>query len=276
MGEPTLAAARAALPAAVQRTVALVRSIPDAATPIRGSDWTVGEVAAHLVVVARAFTAAAAGQAGSWASMVPDLDDFHERLAAVNTRTIAAIPRDDLVRLGDDLGDGVAAFLRASAERSGEELVDTPWYGRGVTRRLDTLTCLAIGELVVHGYDIAKALHRPWPIDPEHARLVVAGVFPAMIPLLVDAPAAAGRRLACELRVRGGPRFVVRFHHGTTSVEPSASQPVDCWVSADPITFLLFGYGRTGQWGAIARGRLVAGGRRPWLALGFRRLLLNP
>jgi uncharacterized protein (TIGR03083 family) len=276
MGEPTLAAARAALPAVVERTVALVRSIPDAATPIRGSEWTVGEVAAHLVVVARAFTAAAAGQTGSWAGMVPDLDDFHERLAAVNARTIAAIPRDDPVRLGDDLGDDVVAFLRASAERSGEELVDTPWYGRGVTRRLDTLTCLAIGELVVHGYDIAKALHRPWPIDPEHARLVVAGVFPAMIPLLVDAPAAAGRQLAYELRIRGGPRFVVRFHDGTASVEPSASQPVDCWVSADPTTFLLVGYGRIGQWGAIARGRLAAGGRKPWLALGYRRLLVNP
>jgi uncharacterized protein (TIGR03083 family) len=275
MWEPTHAAARAALPAAVEQTVALVRSIPDAATPIRGSDWTVGEAAAHLVV-ARAFTAAAAGREVGPAGTAPELDDFHQRLAQVNARAVAAVPADDPGRLGDHLGDGIAAFLRASAERPGEDLVDTPWYGRGVTRRLDTLTCLAIGEVVVHGYDIAKALHRPWPIDSEHARLVIAGVFPAMIPLVVDAPAAAGLDVAYEFRIRGGPRFVVRFRDGAASVEPAAHQAVDCWISADPTAFLLVGYGRISQWGPIARGRLVAGGRRPWLGLRYKRLLLNP
>jgi uncharacterized protein (TIGR03083 family) len=276
MWEPTQAAARAALPAAVEQTVELVRSIPDAATPIRESDWTVGEAAAHLVVVARAFTSAATGEAAAWAGMAPDLDDFHQRLAEVNARALAAIPGDDPGWLGDRLGDGIAAFLGASAGRAGAELVDTPWYGRGVRRRLDTLTCLAIGEVVVHGYDIAKALHRPWRIDPEHARLVVAGAFPAMIPLIVDAPAAAGLDVAYELRIRGGPRFVVRFRDGAASVEPPAHHTVDCWISADPTAFLLVGYGRISQWGPIARGRLVAGGRRPWLALRYKRLLLNP
>ena len=112
--------------------------------------------------------------------------------------------------------------------------------------------------------------------DPEHARLVVAGVLPAMIPLTVDAAAAAGLHAAYELRIRGGPRFMVRFRDGAASVEPPASRPVDCWISADPTAFLLFGYGRTGLWGPMARGRLVAGGRRPWLALRYRRLLRNP
>ena len=243
---------------------------------MRGSDWTVGEAAAHLVVVARAFAATAAGQAVGPAGVAPDLDDFHERLAQVNARAIAAVPPGDPGRLGDRLRDGIAAFLRASAERPGEDLVDTPWYGRGVRCRLDTLTCLAIGEVVVHGYDIAKALRRPWPIDPEHARLVVAGVLPAMIPLTVDVSATAGLHAAYELRIRGGPRLVVRFRDGAASVEPSASQPVDCWISADPTAFLLVGYGRIGLWGPIARGRLVAGGRKPWLALRFKRLLRNP
>jgi uncharacterized protein (TIGR03083 family) len=270
------AAAMAALPAAAERTVELVRSIPDPATPIPGSDWTVGEAAAHLGVVARAFAAVAAGQPVGPTGVAPDLDDFHERLAQVNARAIAAAPARDPDRLGDRLGDGIAAFLRAVAERPGEDLVETPWYGRGVTCRLDTLTCLAIGEVVVHGYDIARALRRPWPIDPEHARLVVAGVFPAMVPLTVDTAATAGLRAAYELRVRGGPRFVVRFQDGAASVEPAGGGPVDCWISADPTALLLLGYGRTGPWGPIARGRLLAGGRRPWLALRFQRLLRNP
>jgi uncharacterized protein (TIGR03083 family) len=270
------AAARAALPAAAERTVELVRSIPDSATPMPGSDWTVGEAAAHLAVVARAFAATTAGRPVGPAGVAPDLDDFHERLAQVNARAVAAAQTGDPGRLGDRLGDGIAAFLRAVAERPGEDLVETPWYGRGVRCRLDTLTCLAIGEVVVHGYDIARALRRRWPIDPEHARLAVAGVFPAMIPLTVDTAATAGLHAAYELRIRGGPRFVVRFRDGAASVEPSAGGPVDCWISADPTAFLLLGYGRTGPWGPIARGRLAAGGRRPWLALRYQRLLHNP
>jgi uncharacterized protein (TIGR03083 family) len=241
-----------------------------------GSDWTVGEAAAHLAVVARAFAAVAAGRPVAPAGVAPDLDDFHERLAQVNARAIAAAETGDPAVLADRLEGGVAAFLRAVAERPGEDLVATPWYGRGVTCRLDTLTCLAIGEVVVHGYDIARALRRPWPIHPEHARLVVAGVYPAMIPLTVDTEATAGLHAAYELRVRGGPRFVVRFHDGAASVEPPAGRPVDCWMSADPVALLLLGYGRTGPWGPIARGRLVAGGRRPWLALRYWRLLRNP
>jgi uncharacterized protein (TIGR03083 family) len=245
---------------------------------MRGSDWTVGEAAAHLAVVAGAFAAVAAGRPVGPAGVAPDLDDFHERLAQVNARAIAAAAAHtgDPARLAGRLGDGIAALLRALAERPGEDLVETPWYGRGVRCRLDTLTCLAIGEVVVHGYDLARALRRPWPIDPEHARLVVAGVFPAMVPLLVDREAAAGLHAAYELRVRGGPRLVVRFHDGAASVEPAAGRPVDCRISADPTALLLFGYGRTGPWGPLARGRLVAGGRRPWLALKYKRLLRNP
>lgn len=50
----------------------------------------------------------------------------------------------------------------------------------------------------------------------------------------------------------------------------------DCTISADPVAFLLVGYGRTGQWGEIARGKLVAGGRKLWLGLSFGRLLTSP
>ena len=72
------------------------------------------------------------------------------------------------------------------------------------------------------------------------------------------------------------PRCRRRPSAPSTWSAPSASQPVDCWISADPTAFLLVGYGRIGLWGPIARGRLVAGGRKPWLALRYKRLLRNP
>ncbi len=43
----------------------------------------------------------------------------------------------------------------------------------------------------------------------------------------------------------------------------------DTVISADPATFLLVVYKRMNPWLAILTGRLVAWGRRPWLALSF-------
>jgi len=38
-------------------------------------------------------------------------------------------------------------------------------------------------------------------------------------------------------------------------------------ISADPAALLLFMYAREPQWKYIATGRLIAWGRKPWLAL---------
>jgi hypothetical protein len=51
---------------------------------------------------------------------------------------------------------------------------------------------------------------------------------------------------------------------------------VDCRISADPVAFLLVGYGRVSQWPQIARGKMVAWGRKPWLGVKFRSLLRKP
>jgi hypothetical protein len=66
----------------------------------------------------------------------------------------------------------------------------------------------------------------------------------------------------------------VHIDTGTATVS-GPGHPPDCWIYADPAAFLLVGYGRTGQWGQILRGRLLAGGRKPWLALRFANLLTS-
>jgi hypothetical protein len=39
---------------------------------------------------------------------------------------------------------------------------------------------------------------------------------------------------------------------------------------------MLVGYGRISQWGPMGRGKLLAYGRKPWLALKLSKLLRNP
>lgn len=43
-----------------------------------------------------------------------------------------------------------------------------------------------------------------------------------------------------------------------------------------PWAILLVGFGRTGQWTQILCGKIIASGRKPWLGLGFGRLLVSP
>jgi len=81
-------------------------------------------------------------------------------------------------------------------------------------------------------------------------------------------------RGAAELR--GGPRAVIRFTNGHASLEQPGTAPVDCHILAAPVTLLLVLYGRTPQWGPIAKGQLLSWGRRPWRAVGFKQLFLDP
>lgn len=97
-----------------------------------------------------------------------------------------------------------------------------------------------------------------------------------MVPLVVNPETARGHTASYEVRARGGPRFVVRFRDGIAAVEPAGGQAVDCRLSADPVDLMLVVYGRIGQWGPIARGRLRAWGRKPWLGLTFKSLFVNP
>ena len=96
-----------------------------------------------------------------------------------------------------------------------------------------------------------------------------------MVPDYLDRRRAAGLRVRYELRLRGGPRYRIAIDDGEAEVT-APGRPADCWISADPAAFLLVGYGRSGQWGQIARGKLVAGGRKPWLGFAFGQLITGP
>ncbi|MGH3770942.1 MAG: hypothetical protein ACRDRW_06040 [Pseudonocardiaceae bacterium] len=59
-------------------------------------------------------------------------------------------------------------------------------------------------------------------------------------------------------------------------MEPPSGQVIDCHLWADPVDLILVIYGRISHWGPIARSRLLAWGRKPWLGLTFRNLFFNP
>jgi hypothetical protein len=50
----------------------------------------------------------------------------------------------------------------------------------------------------------------------------------------------------------------------------------DCTIMTEPVTFLLIALGRRGATEALARGKVLAWGRKPWLALRFPALFTAP
>ena len=94
----------------------------------------------------------------------------------------------------------------------------------------------------------------------------------------LDQDAAHDVRICYELRFGPGDRYRFVVDGPTATASPAEGTHVrpDCVITADPVAFLLVGYGRAGQWSQILRGKLRAGGRRPWLAQRFSSLLTRP
>lgn len=268
------AAAREALRRASTNTRRLLASLPGTTVAVPGSLWNAGEIGAHLVLGLRAFTDAVRGRDTAFTTDVGESATFHERLAAINAHTVGLEPQRDLTTLGELVVDATREFLDASTAAADDRGLPTPWYGQGAALDVDAATSLLLGEQLVHGYDIARAVGARWPISPDDARLVFRGVR-SMMPLIVDPQAARGVEAVYDVRLRGGDRCTVRVAGGAVRVEDGGG-PADCRLSADPVAFLLVGYGRMSQWRAIRSGKLLAWGRRPWLALGFKGLFSNP
>jgi uncharacterized protein (TIGR03083 family) len=269
-------AAQAAISTAAARFTALLRDTDDIERPAAGTDWTVAETAAHVSIVLTAFSAAITAEPQALTPEQYLEADFPTRLAATNAATIDMVDHTDAGRLADLITAAAQRFLELAAAADAELECETPWYGPGRTRTVDCITALALGELTVHGHDIATGTGRPWPIPAEHAKLILGTVCPNMSPLAVRPEAGRGAPVTYEVRLRGnGPRYVIEVADGTAEVR-AAGGPVDCVISADPATFLLVSYGRMPLSRALLRGGMLAWGRRPWLGLRFKGLFFNP
>jgi uncharacterized protein (TIGR03083 family) len=245
------------------RFAALVTAAPDPAAPIPDSEWTVRDATAHVVSVARRYIDGPEGR-GTW---VPDPRD----LAALNDTQIEALADLDMAGLAARLRRDLAA-LAAQLRAYGTAPPSFRFHG-GEPVAADVALGILLGELVVHGWDLARAVGRPWPVDRGDVELILDGVEP-ILPGWVD-PARAGHLTATfEVRLRGGSTRRWAFRNGRLKV--AAGDRPDVTISADPVALLLVFYGRQSQWPHIARGRLLAWGRRPWLAFTLADRFHNP
>lgn len=254
-----------AIGAAADRTADLLRSCGDGSVPIPGATWTVAEAAAHLAMANELMAGLAAGRDLRYGDGTPGA------LAAANEASLAAFPERDPAVLADLIVRHAQSFAEAAVLRSARDEVVGP-LGR---MDMATLGSYLLTHILGHGYDIAVALRRPHMIDATAVTLAMPFLRWGM-PRVVDPVAAAGHDACYLLRVRGGGRFAVTFTDGIAQVSDEPSRRPDCTIGCEPVTFFLIALGRCTPTAAMARGRILAWGRRPWLAPRFPALFTAP
>ncbi|MFD3421971.1 maleylpyruvate isomerase family mycothiol-dependent enzyme [Streptomyces decoyicus] len=269
--------ARGALPgtlpeglgAAVRETAeeiaALLRGCADTGLPVPGSEWNVGEAAAHLAQANELMADIAAGHARSYGDGTP------QSLAAANERALAAFDERGAEPLAAMIVAQAEAYLKAMDERATDGTVATPLGPMDP----EVLGSYLLTHMLGHGYDLARALRRPHMIDRARVELTLPFLITAM-PRVTDTARTAGLSARYAIRLWGGARFGVTVTNGAVSVGPQPPTRPDCTILIEPVTFLLMALGRRNQWGALAQGRILVRGRKPWLAPRFPALFKAP
>jgi hypothetical protein len=265
---PTLNALRDA----VARSADLWRRIDKPDAPAPGLQWTAAETAAHVVGDIRDYTQALTRHTGGYMTHANRPTESPSRLSAkVNARHLEEIRERNLSRLADMLEVAADAYLNAAANADLSAEIATP---NGLVIGPPTMAALLLGEQLIHGLDISRTAKIRWPIAAADAFLVIPGVL-TVAPQYLRPQRAAGVHISFELRIRGGASYRLAVDDGA-AVVTAAGEKADCHITADPVAFLLLGYGRIGQLSPVLRGQLRPGGRKPWLAMKFGTLLETP
>jgi uncharacterized protein (TIGR03083 family) len=188
--------------------------------------WTVAETIAHVLTVIRR------GFADSRRSASPAetaelnqicLEEIEDRDPAA----LAALLRRD-VHIALDL-----VYPRIPDDR------EFDFHG-GVSTTMTPALHVVLGEFVIHGYDVARALGRPWPISDHEAMLLVPGD-------LIGAwlrPGAPDE--SYQLQLGSEPPISFAISSGRLLVSPGSSNGVSDSdvIHANPVELVLTFYGR--------------------------------
>jgi hypothetical protein len=124
-----------------------------------------------------------------------------------------------------------------------------------------------LGELLLHGQDVARAVKAPWQL-PERDMLLVLRGGTEMVPLYLRPGVSADTDVCVAFQIPEARPYLIHIHDGTAEMcerRPDERPDAVLRLPASRLTQLL--YQRIGPLSAVRRGLRLVGGRRPWVAL---------
>jgi uncharacterized protein (TIGR03083 family) len=242
--------------AARERFDRLLRSA-DPQARIPGGDWNVAQLGAHMVSITHRYRQVIRGEDFRRAMSVSDMDAINQ---AEMESLVAPVPElaDQIGVLADEMDDWF------DAHPDDPELVE--FHGGAMISGLTAQTNW-LGELVMHGADVARAVKAPFTMDERDMLLVARGMMEYGHGFLRPDVSPA-TNVCVALKIPGAQPYLIHIHDGiaefrarTVDDRPHAVMR----VRASTLTELL--YKRIGQVTAARQGLFIVGGRRPWVAL---------
>ncbi len=224
-----------------------LRSV-DPTLVVENLGWSVGELGAHLVSMPPLYRRL---NEADGPFVAPDDWDAFSRAAR------ADIPITDGDELARSLLTGTDEFLAHLGPDP-----TTPWtiYGRSTTAA--NMAAGYLGELLLHGRDLAALTGAEVPIEAAQANAILRQHM-ALAPAFVDRAKAGRCPGTYRVGFRGGDEYTFVVEDGALEVTPGRPDRADGVIVADPVTFLLVAQGRASSVLAGLTGRIVAYGRNP-------------
>ncbi len=234
----------------------IVRSADPLARP-PGHDWTVQQIAAHVLALAQRYHQSARG--------------FDYRHAG-SARGIAALNQSELdaamapvPEIADRL-QALAPEIDAFFDANSDDRRTIPFHGFGFMSTNTAQTNL-LGEFLLHGEDVAQAVKAPWDLPERDMALILRGAR-EMVPIYLRPAVAASVDICVAFQIPGARPYLIRIHDGTAEMrERRPNDRPDAVLRLPASTLVQLLYQRIGQFGAVRRGLRLVGGRRPWVAL---------
>ncbi len=156
---------RTEVAAVIPRITELIAALPDPWAPVAGSRLCAREVAVHLIVTANLYGEIATGTPS------PLHDASPRACASLFNGLQADIPEADPARLAGLVANRLHHVLGVTAGHHGGERVA---FHLARELPLDALLGLLLGEVLLHGADLAVLAGQPWPIEPHHSAIITA------------------------------------------------------------------------------------------------------
>lgn len=240
---------------ALARFDQLVRAADPSARP-PGHGWTVQQIVAHVLTIAHRYRNAAQGRMYRQVNTPREIDALNEsELEAV----MAPVPV-----LAEQL-QAVAAELDTACDTLTDDSV-IPFHTFASVSGTAFQTYW-LGELLLHGEDIARTARIPWEIRERDMLLVVRGLMEVGHAYL-RADVSPETDVCVAFTLRNARPYLIHIHDGIAEYrERRPSDRPDAVMRGPASAMAQVFYGRIGPFTAARRGLFVVGGRRPWLAL---------
>ncbi|MDG4758377.1 maleylpyruvate isomerase N-terminal domain-containing protein [Micromonospora sp. WMMD710] len=269
--------ANTALRTAADRFGDLVAAAPSP-NVMATADWTVADTVAHVVSIAVLYVSRLQGT--EVVIRVPGLEDMLavtnvDTVADVNSHVLAHFTERDPGVLLSQLNTAVDTLLATTADPRST----VSWLGNSRVT-VGGLFAHLTNELLVHGWDIARALRRPWPMPDAHAALYwdlfMYDMLRDSYGVLLNTELPMPRHpVSVQFRSRYTPTTTLTLGDRRVWIAPPDG-PFDARVTFRPARFNLMMFGRISIAQAVLRRDVVVGGPRPWRLPAFLRVVHMP